>query len=119
MVRIGHVDGVAVREKLDRRVGNIERRRASTELDLAFSFEAAEGRWTAWAQASTKLLKSRSKTIRIDGSLARRHGVKGPSKTSRHRDETDRRAVVFRADPFDNCGLEAGYMTILLWARAA
>jgi hypothetical protein len=51
------------------RVGNIERRRASKELDLAFSFEAAEGRWTAWAQASAKLLKSPSKTIRIDGSL--------------------------------------------------
>lgn len=69
MIPLSHVDGVAVCEKLDQRVGNIERRRASKELDLAFSFEAAEGRWAAKAQANAKLLKSPSKTIRIEGSL--------------------------------------------------
>jgi hypothetical protein len=44
MIPLSHVDGVTVCEKLDPRVGDIERRRASKELDLAFSFEAAEGR---------------------------------------------------------------------------
>ena len=59
MIPLSHVDGVTVCEKLDQRVGNIERRRASKELDLAFSFESAEGRWAGWAQAITKLLKTK------------------------------------------------------------
>ena len=63
MIPLSHVEGVAVCEKLDPRVGDIERRRVSKELDLAFSFEAAEGRWAAKAQTNAKLLKSPSKTI--------------------------------------------------------
>jgi hypothetical protein len=39
------------------------------ERDLAFSFEAAEGRRAAKAQTIAKLLKSPSKRIRIEGSL--------------------------------------------------
>jgi len=39
------------------------------ERDLAFSFEAAEGRWAAKAPTIAKLLKSPSKRIRIEGSL--------------------------------------------------
>ena len=83
MIPLSHVDGVAVLEKPDRRVGNIERRRASKELDLAFSFESAEGRWAGWAQAITKLLKSRDKTIRIDRSLG--SPARGQKGRRRHR----------------------------------
>jgi hypothetical protein len=63
MIPLSHVDGVAVCEKLDPRVDDIERRRASKELDAAFSFEAAEGRWAARAQMNANLLKSPSKAI--------------------------------------------------------